>query len=54
MMQPQRLQTYSSKGMDCGDLNENGAHRLICLNAGSPVGGTVWEGLGSVALLGQM
>jgi hypothetical protein len=32
-------------------LNENGLHRVICLNAWFPVVGTVWEGLGSVALL---
>ena len=35
----------------CCGLNENGPHRLICLNAWSPVVGTVWEGLGVVALM---
>jgi hypothetical protein len=30
----------------CSGLNENDLHRLIYLNAWSPVGGTVWEGLG--------
>ena len=35
----------------CGDLSENGPHRLVRLNAWSLVGGTVWKGLGGVALL---
>lgn len=35
-----------------GGLNESGTHRLTCLNIYFPVGGaTVWEGLGTVALL---
>lgn len=34
----------------CGGLDENGSHRLVCLNALFPVGGTVWEGLGGAAL----
>jgi hypothetical protein len=38
----------------CGGLNENGTHRLICLNAQSPLGRTVWEGLGGVASLKEM
>jgi len=33
----------------CGGLNENDLHRLIYLNALSPVCGTVQEGLGGVA-----
>ena len=37
----------------CG-LNENDPHRLIYLNAWSPVGGTIWKGLGGVALLEKM
>ena len=36
---------------DCGGFHENGPCRLICLNTWSPVGVTVWEGLGGVALL---
>ena len=38
----------------CGCLNENGSHRLLCLDAWSPVKGTVWEGLGGVALLEEV
>jgi hypothetical protein len=38
----------------CGDLNENGPHTLICLNNWPSVGGIVWEGLGSVALLEEV
>ena len=38
----------------CGGLNENGTHRLIRLNAQSPLGRTVWEGLGGVASLKEM
>lgn len=34
----------------CGGLDENGSHRLVCLNAPFPVSGTVWEGLGGVVL----
>lgn len=37
----------------CGGLNENDPHGLICLNAWSPLSGTVWGGLTSVALLEQ-
>jgi hypothetical protein len=33
-----------------GTLNDNGHHRLRCLNAWSPVGGTVWEELAGGAL----
>lgn len=36
-----------------GSLCENGPHRFICLRAWSPVRGTVWQGLGGVALLGK-
>ena len=32
----------------CGGLNEDGPHRLKCLSAWSPVGGTNWKGLESV------
>lgn len=32
-------------------LNENGPRRLIYLNIWSPVVGTIWGGLGSVAIL---
>lgn len=35
----------------CGSLNENGSSRLIFLNALSPVGGTIREQLGGMALL---
>ena len=35
-------------------LNENVLHRLICLNIWSLVGGTIWEGLGGVALLQEV
>lgn len=35
---------------ECGDLNENGSHRLIYLNACTPIDTTVWEGLVTVAL----
>jgi hypothetical protein len=41
----------SFKRFYCGGLHENGSHRLIYLNVWSPVGGTVQEGLGGVALL---
>lgn len=34
----------------CGDLNENGPHKLIYSNAWSPVGGSVQEGLEGVDL----
>ena len=34
---------------ECGSLI-----MLTCLKAGSPVGGTVWEGLGGVALLEEV
>ena len=32
-------------------MGGNGPHRLVCLNVWSSVDGTVWEGLGGVALL---
>jgi hypothetical protein len=38
----------------CSDLHENVPHRLRCLNTWSPVGGTVWIGLGGVALLEEV
>lgn len=33
-------------------MNETSPHRPICLNTWSPCGGSVWEGLGGVILLG--
>ena len=39
---------------DQSGLNEYGPNRLVCLNAWSLVGGTVWEGLGGVALLEEV
>ena len=38
----------------CGGLNENAPHRLRYLNTQSPVGDTVWDSLGGVALQGCM
>ena len=35
-------------------FSEDASHRPIYLNALSPVVGTVWKGLGSVALLEEM
>lgn len=35
----------------CRALNEHGPHRLRYLIIWSPVGGTLWEGLGGTALL---
>jgi hypothetical protein len=32
-------------------LDENNLHRLVHLIGWAPVGGTVWEGLGGMALL---
>lgn len=37
--------------MDCDGLNMNGLHRFIHLNSWSSVGGSLWEGLGGIALL---
>lgn len=34
-----------------GGLNENAPHRLRFLNTQSPIGDTVWDSLGGVALL---
>ena len=34
----------------CGGLNENGLQGLIYLTIWSPTGGTLWGGLGGVAL----
>jgi hypothetical protein len=31
-----------------GGVNENGLHRLTCLNTWSPEGRAAWEGLGDV------
>lgn len=38
-------------GLQGGSLNENGLHRHTRLNIWFLVGGTVWEGEGSMALL---
>lgn len=38
----------------CGGLIENGPYRLICSNAWSPVGGTIWVELRGVALLEEV
>ena len=35
-------------------LNENSHHRLIYLDTCSVIGGTVWEGLGGLAVLGEV
>lgn len=35
----------------CGSLNENDLYRLLCLENWSPVGETIWKGLGGLALL---
>lgn len=35
-------------------LNDNGPHKLMCLNALSLVGGTIWEGIRGVALLEEV
>ena len=40
--------------VSCGCLNENSPHGLIYFNALIPVSGTVWKGLGGVALLEEM
>jgi hypothetical protein len=38
----------------CGGLNQNGSHRLICLNTCPPVNVTVWEELAGLALLEEV
>ena len=45
---------YINTHADYGGLNVNDPHGLICLNAWSSVGGTVWEGLKDVALLEEV
>lgn len=40
---------YEVQEVECGDLNENCLHRLVCLNTWPLVGGTVCEGLEGVA-----
>jgi hypothetical protein len=35
----------------CGGFNENGSYRLTALNTWSPLGGTVWKGLGAYNLV---
>ena len=42
------------QGVECGGLNETGPHGVKCLNSWIPVGGTVWEGLGGVALFEEV
>lgn len=44
------IDTVTSWVEVCDGLKENGSHRFIYLNSGSPVDGTIWEGLGDVAL----
>ena len=39
---------------NCASWNENGPQRLKYLNAWSLVAGTVWEGLGGVAMLEEV
>jgi hypothetical protein len=34
-----------------GGLTENGPHRLLCLNAWSPLNGIVWVGLGGTVFV---
>lgn len=46
-----RLPNLQRFATQCGDLNINGTQRLICLCNWLSVVGTVWEGLGDVALL---
>ena len=38
----------------CEGLHENDPQRLMVLTAWSPFGGTVWDGLGGVALLEEV
>jgi hypothetical protein len=38
----------------CGSLGENDPYRFLCLNAWPPVGGTLWKGLGSLALFSNL
>ena len=38
----------------CAGLDDNGLCRFVYLNTWFPVGGTVWEGLGDVALLEEV
>jgi hypothetical protein len=38
----------------CGGLSEDASLKFICLNAWASVSGTVWEGLGGVALLEEV
>lgn len=40
------LQLHMDPLQPCDVLNENGPHRLVSLRTWSPVGGTIWEGLG--------
>ena len=48
------ISLYNRIKQKCASLNENSSHMLICLNAWSLLGGTVWEGVGGVALLEEM
>ena len=38
----------------CDGLNENNSHRFINLDSSMSIGGTIWEGLGCVALLEEV
>lgn len=46
--------SWSSAGIRdthvCGSLHDNGPHRLKTLHAQSPESGTLWKGLGGMAL----
>ena len=48
------LSLGTARGISSGGLNERGLRRLRDLNTRFPVGGTVWGGLGGVALLGEV
>lgn len=45
---------FSIRDTHCSGLSEKGTHRLIYLNTWSPVGRSVWEGLGHIALLEEV
>lgn len=46
--------TKDEGDLKCGGLSESTRSRLLCLNAWAPGGGSVWEGLGSVASLQEV
>ena len=39
--------------VECDDLNENGPHEFLSLNAQPTVGGSIWEGFRVMAFLGR-